>query len=213
MRSRTAASHLPLRVADAEVGRPLRARVRRRDGDERKLGFGRDRLAQIDRAAAADCNDPVARLLRRVGDPFRGHLGPACPRPNSELGLVPAVARDEERLGDAQLREHHGQLADAPADDHAGTRSRANETNARAARVSLRPLERARKISRTGASPRTRAVAMRPASRSASIASREMKAMPGPATTALGTDSSRPTPRWTSRSRSRMLALRNSASL
>ena len=59
-----------------------------------------------------------------------------------------------------------------------GARPRANSTNARAARVSARPLARTRKISRSSSSPSTRASASVPAARSASIEEREMKVTP-----------------------------------
>ena len=46
--------------------------------DERKLGFCRDRLAQIDRAAAAERDHAAARLRGRVVDTLGRHLGPPC---------------------------------------------------------------------------------------------------------------------------------------
>src|SRR5438094_2452206 len=113
---------------------------------------------------------------------MRRNLGPKRRGTHAQVRSGPALARDEQRLSDSKLAEHAGELGETPADDHAGRCSRAKETNARATRVSLRPLPRARKISRTGSSPRTRAVATRPAARSASIARREMNAMPCPAT-------------------------------
>src|SRR6266705_1284492 len=127
-------------------------------------------------------------MLRRGRDLIRRYFRPARRRAHAETPVRPPLARNQQRPPDAQLGEHGGQLAQAPPDDHDGSCSRANATNARAARVSLRPLARASKISRTGSSPRTRAVAITPAARSASTARREMKVIPWPARTALRTD-------------------------
>src|SRR5439155_16418339 len=153
----------------------------------------------VDRAPPADCDDAVARLLRGSRNLIRGNFRPARRRAHAEAPVYPPLARDEERPPDAQLGEHGGQFAQPPPDDHDGRCSRANATNARAARVSLRPLARASKISRTGSSPRTRAVAITPAARSASTARREMKVIPWPASTALRTDSCSPSSSCTSR--------------
>jgi hypothetical protein len=89
----TTATRPPLRVADAEVRRPLRTRVRRRHRDEREPGRGRRGLGSVDRAAAADGDDAVDTLWHL--DPMGRDLGPARGRRQSDL--VPARARHQER--------------------------------------------------------------------------------------------------------------------
>ena len=174
-----APAHAPTRVAHAEERRPLRARVRRRDGDERHSRRRRDRLAEIDRAAAADGDDTVARRRRRLVDARGRHLVPARGRLERQLERIPACARDEERRADTELVAHFCEQRDrSPADDHCASLLRAKSTNACATRVSARPLERASEISRAGSSPSTRAIASAPDSTSASIAAFEMNVAP-----------------------------------
>src|SRR5205814_9210185 len=105
-------------------------------------------------------------------------LAPASRGFERQLLPGPARACDEERRLDPELARDVGELGQAPADDHRGSRARAYSRKARAARVSLRPVARATTISRTGSSPRTRAAVSVPAARSASIAVREMKVTP-----------------------------------
>ena len=90
MRSRAAALHPALGIADAEVGRPLCARVRRRDGNERKLGFGGDRLAEVDRAAAAERDDAcfAAASIRSDGTSLQRATGRIPSRVSCQRSLA-----------------------------------------------------------------------------------------------------------------------------
>src|SRR5205807_1857815 len=74
--ARAAAAHLALVVADAEVGRPLRARIGRRYRDDRDVCLGGDRLAEVDRAPAAERDDTVSGLCGRLGDELGWNLRP-----------------------------------------------------------------------------------------------------------------------------------------
>jgi len=107
MRAGAAAAHLPLRVAYAVVRRPLGARVRRRNRDERDLGRGGDRLAEVDRAAAAQRDHAVdrARLGCGLVDEVRRHLGPARMRLDRQGEVVPARPGDEQRRVEVELCE------------------------------------------------------------------------------------------------------------
>ena len=172
------AGHPPVGVPDAEERRPLRAGVGGRDRDDRHRRLRGDRLGKVDGAAASERDRRVARPGGGVGDTARRHLRPPRRRLERQVLLPPALARDEERPLHAELLQDPRQRRDAPADDHDGRRVRAKSTNACAARVSARPLERTRKISRTGSRPRTRADAIVPAARSASRAVREMNVTP-----------------------------------
>ena len=91
-------------------------------------------LPRVDGGAAADREDPVG--VDGYVDVHRGHLRP--PGDVRHVERAPPLARDHERPCDAELGERRAELADPPADDH-GSVSRANSTNARAARVSVRP--------------------------------------------------------------------------
>ena len=122
---------------------------------------------------------PIARSAVGAGrhlDPVRRHLA-HVPAVGELDDRVPARARDEERPLDPELGEHRGQLGERPADDH-GSRSRANSTNARAARVSARPLRGRGRSRASSSSPSTRASASVPAARSDSTDEREMNVTP-----------------------------------
>src|SRR5437899_3649789 len=213
LRARAAAPHAAVGVADTEVRRPLRSRIGGGDRHDRDALLGGDRLPEVDGATPAERDDAVACSRRRIGDTVGRYLPPARRSLDRKLLRLPPVARDEQRPLDPELREHGAELPEPPADDHFGSRERANSTNACAARVSTRPLERTRRISRTGSSPRTPAVAIVPAAMSDSIAVREMNATPCPAATALRTDSWSPSSTRTSRSRRRVPTFRNSSSI
>ena len=173
-----AAARTALRISDSEVRRPFRARVRRRQRDQRPSGRRRDRLAEVDRAAAADRDDAVAAERRRLLDARRRHLAPAPAELERQLDLVPARARDQHRSADTDLLADLGdERRGPPADDHRSL-VLANSTNAWAERVSARPPERTSKISRAGSSPSTRATATVPAATSSAIAAREMNVTP-----------------------------------
>jgi hypothetical protein len=134
-----------LLVANPEAGSPLGPRVRRRDGDDGKLGPRRDGLGRVDGAAAANGEEPVEPLSgaidllddldRRVGlnavERVRG----------GQLQPAPALARDEERPLDAQLLEERPELGETPANDYESL-SLAKERKASAARVAERPRAR-----------------------------------------------------------------------
>ena len=142
-------------VADAEVPRPLRARVRRRNRDERqpRLGGRRASRCRSSSRRRARARPPRRRRRSRV----RRQLAPAAGDVDRS---VPALGREQERPLDPP--QHLRQRVEPPADDHA-SRSRARSRNACAARVSDRPGARARKMSRAGSSPSTRASASVPA--------------------------------------------------
>ena len=173
VRTGAAALHDPVRRADAVERRPLRARIGRRNVDDRLVRLGGGELAGVDRRAAADREEPVCgdRNLHAM----RRHLGP--PLDVRQIEDLPACARDHERPLDPRLRQHRRQVVEAPADDHE-RRSRANAVNARAARVSARPDARTRRISRSSSSCSTRASTSVPAARSFSIDEREMNVTP-----------------------------------
>jgi len=136
-----AALHATVGRADAVEGRPLGARVRRRDVHERQPGLRGRVLGGVDRRAAADGENAVRPCVDL--DALGWHLPPAADvRRQSEV--VPAVARDQERIVDAGHCERIGKLVERPAHDHEARRSFANSTNACAARVSARPAERTR---------------------------------------------------------------------
>ena len=164
----------------------------------------------VDRRAAADGEQRVG--LGRDLDPVGRDLRPA--RGVRQVERVPALARDEQRPLDAELREHGGQLGRATsgrsssACARARTRGRRGRSASRRGRWSGRGRCRAR-----AASPSTRAAASVPAARSDSTDVLEMKVTPKPALTAVMTDSCRPSSRRTSRSRSRMPTRRSSSSI
>ena len=139
-------------VADAEERRPLGARVRRRHRDERQAGRRRRRLGRVDRAAAADARGspstpPAARRSGRDGISRPARRGRQIASA-SQRALATSSGRSMPTLG-----EHAGQLLEPPADDHVRARSRANATNACAARGSARPAARAIQISRVEVEP------------------------------------------------------------
>src|SRR4029079_8396431 len=206
------ADHPPLGRADAEELRPLGPGVGRRHRDERETADRRDGLRQVDRATPAHRQQDVhaARLVRDLFDTLTRALAP--PPGHGKAEVRPALARDQKRLRDPQLGQEARKLAEPPAHDHE-RRPFANSTNASAARVGERPAARTSETSRAGSSPFTRAVASVPAARSASIAAREMKVTPKPATTAALTDSCRPSSSRASSSRSLVPALRSSSSI
>src|SRR5439155_8671705 len=150
LRSRAAAFHLPRRVADTEVRRPLSAGIGRRTRHDRNPRLGRNGFAEIDSTAAPDREHAVADTRRCLRDLIRRNLCPARTGSNTQPPVGPPLAGDQERFVDAEVAEHAWKLAESPADDHVGRCSCAYSRNARAACVSVRPLARARKISRTG---------------------------------------------------------------
>ena len=126
MCSAAAAAHPPLRVADAEVRRPLGAGVRGGHRDEGQPGRRRDRLAEVDRAAASEREHAVRARRRRgcLADPVRRDLAPARRRLDGQPEPVPARARHEQRRGDAGRGRRLGQRGKAPADDHVAASGR-----------------------------------------------------------------------------------------
>src|SRR5438067_13758688 len=192
VRSRAAALHAALAVTDSEARGPFGACVCRRHRDDRQARCDRDGLGQVDRAAAADCQQPVGVLGSRgdLVDPVAWDLTPAAR--GRQVELRPALAGDQQWPLDPELAKETRKLAKAPADDHATSLARAKSMNASAARVGDRPAGRTSEISRTGPCPLTRAAASVPASSSASTPDREMKVTPYPAATALFTDSCSP---------------------
>ena len=162
LRAAAAALDALLLVARAEERRPLGARVGRRDGD--------DRAGRSARTRPSPCR---SRCRRRTGRPRR-RPPPARPRPRRvsagvcvrtpvkrrSTGTSASAnrrARDQQRPVLPTSASTRPELGEPPADDHAGSRSRAKATNASAARVSARPLERTSEISRAGSRPSTRA--------------------------------------------------------
>jgi hypothetical protein len=107
LRPSATALHAPVPVADAEVRRPFRARVRRRDRDERESGLDRDRLAEIDGAASPERDDPVRPLgcSGCRGHPVGGHLGPDACDLDRQFLRRPALARHEQRSLDVRIDE------------------------------------------------------------------------------------------------------------
>jgi hypothetical protein len=134
-----------LLVANPEAGSPLGSRVGGGDGDDRELGPRGDGLGRVDRAAAADGEDPVDPLgsLGRLLDDLDRRVGlDAVERVRGgQLELTPALARDEERPLDAQLLEERPELDETPANDYESL-SLAKERKASAARVADRPRAR-----------------------------------------------------------------------
>ena len=154
MRARAAALHLPLGVADAEVRRPLGAGIRRRHGDQRNVGVGGDRLAEVDRAAAAERDDAVARVRGGLGDALGRNLRPARGRRESP-GACPTSARSRRAAGgrSAARRGRAGSWR-SPQRTITPARARAQTRRTRALRASrCGRVARARKISRTGSRP------------------------------------------------------------
>src|SRR5205823_10696115 len=96
----------------------------------------------------------AASLLRDLADPVSRHLRPAAGRIDAEVEPRPALARDQEGPADAKLFKECGQLGQRTANDQT-RRSRANSTNASAARVGVRPPARTSEISRAGSRPST----------------------------------------------------------
>ena len=107
MRAAAATSHPPLRVADAEVARPLRTGVRRRHRDERQSGGRRDRLAEVDvlppptastpsasRAAATARGRGRRAPLATVSSVARkARASPSAGRPRETATVTPASAQ------------------------------------------------------------------------------------------------------------------------
>src|SRR5207237_10660789 len=91
-----------------------------------QTGCGRDSLGEVDRAAAADRQQPVGvpRSRGNLVDPVARHLAPASRR--GQIEVRPALARDQERPLDSELAQEVGQLPQAPADDHAATSAEAH---------------------------------------------------------------------------------------
>ena len=174
-----ASAHPPVEVADAVERRPLGAGVRGRDRDERQPRLRRDRLAEVDRAPAAEREHHVC-AAREPGDALdlvRRGAGPGVDRLDRQGLVEPAVRRDQVGVVRVELVEHPRKLVEPPAHDHA-SRSAAKATNASAARVEARPAARTSEISRAGSRPSTPAAASRPDSSSASTAEREMNVTP-----------------------------------
>ena len=169
-------------VAHAEVRCPLRARVRRRDRDEREARGRRHRLRRVDRAATS-YRDEAVRIrsgVRRGGDHVDRSVAPHVAEPlrDGEIHCREALTRDEQWTVDAELAEERAECVEPPADDHEASRPRAKATNASATRVRARPVAEAREISRVASRPSTRASVRRPAARSDSTAVREMNVTP-----------------------------------
>ncbi len=186
------------REQDPEVGRPLRTRVRRGHGDDRRellgsiFGEGRhDRLARVDGAPATERDEPVRRHDAerggRAGDGLDGDVRThaverADHRQRSDRGGA-TRRRDEQRATDADLGAHVRERRERPRaepDDrcHGASLARAKATNASATREGERPAARAREISRRTSIPSTATSARRPAASSCSTDAREMKVMP-----------------------------------
>ncbi len=120
--SATADLHPARAVAGTEVPRPLRAAVRRGDGDEREAGRGRDRLGGVDRAAATQHHQSVVTVSRRNRGmdalESRVRLNAVEPIGDGQIAGCPARRRDQQRVGDRELLENGVQLTESPADDH-----------------------------------------------------------------------------------------------
>ena len=168
----------------AEEGRPLRARVRRRHRDDRgsppatPRELGDDRLARVDRAAAAEPDEPVALRARCGATPPRAPSRPGRAagrrRRRRRRGVADggraAARRDEQRPLDADLAADLGELGErarpeavirtggrsrsprvrGPARARAddATRSRANSTNASRRASGARGAARERDLAR-----------------------------------------------------------------
>ena len=155
-RSRAAAAQLPLRVADAEEPRPLRAGVRRRDRDERQAARRGGSLGGVDRAAAADGDDRVDAL--RNLDPVRRDLFPPV---GGVEDFAPARAGDDERA----LTGERGKLVEPPATImRRAWRARTRRRRRRPASPCGRTRARARsRASRRAPSPAPRSASRPPA--------------------------------------------------
>ena len=205
VRAAASASHAPVRVADAVVPRPLRAGVRRRDGDERQPRLGGDALAPCRSSSRrrARARPPRRRRRSRVLSEAR----------SSGRRLRAGASQRSVASRNARRPPSTSGSASSPRRTIKSSRSRARSRNACAARVSDRPGERARKMSRAGSSPSTRASASVPDASAASIAEREMNVTPYPASTAVRTDSCSPSSSRVSKSRVRTPALRSASSI
>jgi hypothetical protein len=114
-----------LGVAHAEERRPLGAGVGRGDRDHRQPGRHRHRLGRVHDASAAERDEAVGALgqrrrLAHAAD-LRVRLRPVEAPRDRQLGVLPELLGDEQRVLHAELVEHLRERVQTPAHDHRRT--------------------------------------------------------------------------------------------
>ena len=168
-------------VARPEVGRPLGAGIRRRDGDERQPGRGGDRLGSVDRASAAQRHETVGPrgLLGGGFDarPLRVRLRAVEAAGDGKIERAPAFGGD--RAAAARCRPLRARRAARRAPSgRSRVRPGEGEELVRGPASEPAPQPGRRRSAAPARAPSRVAAASVPAASSPSIAVREMNVTP-----------------------------------